>query len=105
MIFVRAERSKKELVQQFLLSLYDGTPKKYPRGDMLFFIPVTSKLENDYTNEQRAKYLYNHLTFLGDEDCMAVYGLACLTNEVMLKDGSTITVRTLIKSLPASPGM
>jgi hypothetical protein len=105
MIFVRAEGSKKKLVQQFLLSLYDGTPKKYPRGDMLFFIPVTSKLENDYTNEQRAKYLFNHLTFLGDEDCMAVYGLACLTNEVMLKDGSTITVRTLIKSLPASPGM
>jgi hypothetical protein len=105
MIFVRAERSKKTLVQQFFLSLYDGAPKKYPRGDMLFFIPVTSNLENDYTNEQRAKYLFNHLTFLGDEDCMAVYGLACLSNEVTLIDGSTITVRTLLKSLPASPGM
>ncbi len=36
---------------------------------------------------------------------MAVYGLACLSNEVTLIDGSTITVRTLLKSLPASPGM
>jgi hypothetical protein len=56
MIFVRAECSKKEVVQEFFLNLYDGTPKKYPRGDMLFFIPVSSKLENDYTNEQRENF-------------------------------------------------
>jgi hypothetical protein len=105
MIFVRAEHSKKELVQDFFLTLYNGIPKKYPRGDMLFFIPVASKLENDYTDEQRTKYLFNHLTFIGDEDCMAVYDLASLTNEVTLKDGSIITVQTLLKSLPASPGM
>jgi hypothetical protein len=105
MIFVRAERSKKELVQEFLLNLYDGTPKKYPRGDMLFFIPVASKLENDYTDEQRAKYVFNHTTFVGDEDCMAIFGLVDLCSEVKLKDGSIITVRTLLKCLPASPGM
>jgi len=105
MIFVRAERSKKDVVQEFFLDLYDGTSKKYPRGDMLLFIPVSSKLENDYTDEQRNKYLFNHITFLGDEDCMAIYGLTNLNNEVVLKDGSTITVRTLLKSLPASPGM
>jgi hypothetical protein len=45
------------------------------------------------------------MTFIGDEDCMAIYGLAKLTNEVTLKDGSIITVCTLFKSLPASPGM
>ncbi len=105
MIFVRTERSKKEVVQTFFLELYDGTPKKYPRGDMLFFIPITSKLDNDYTDEQRLKYLFNHSTFIGDEDCMSIHGLASLDNEVILKDGSTITVRTLLKSLPASPGM
>jgi transcription termination factor NusB len=105
MIFVRAERSKKEIVQAFFRELYDGTPKKYPRGDMLFFIPITSKLENDYTDEQRLKYLFNHSTFIGDEDCIAIHGLADLDNDVTLKDGSTITVRTLLKSLPASPGM
>jgi hypothetical protein len=105
MIFVRAERSKKELVQEFLLNLYDGTPKKYPRGDVLFFIPVASKLEHDYTDEQRTKYIFNHTTFVGDEDCMAIFGLADLCNEVKLKDGSIIAVRTLLKCLPASPGM
>jgi len=105
MIFVRAERSKKELVQNFLLNLYDGTPKKYPRGDMLFFIPIASKLENDYTDEQRAKYVFNHTTYVGEEDCMAILGLANLSNEVKLKDRSIITIRTLLKCLPASPGM
>jgi hypothetical protein len=105
MIFVRAERSKKELVHEFFLELYDGTPKKYPRGDILLFIPVTSKLEADYTNEQRAKYLFNHTTYIGDQDCAAILGLSDLNNEVTLKDGSIITVRTLLKSLPASPGM
>jgi hypothetical protein len=35
MIFVRSERSKKTQAQDFFLSLYDGTPKEYPRGDML----------------------------------------------------------------------
>ena len=43
MIFIRSERSKKEEATQFFLKLYDGTPKQYPRGDMLFFIPVSSK--------------------------------------------------------------
>jgi len=105
MIFVRAERSKKEEVRKFFLDLYDGTPKKYPRGDMLLFIPVTSKLESDYTDNQRTKYLFNHTTYLGDQDCIAIFGLNNLTNEVTLKDGSIITVRTLLKSLPASPGM
>lgn len=105
MIFVRAERSKRVLVQEFFLEMYDGTPKKYPRGDMLFFIPVTSKLNEDYTDEQRAKYLFNHVTYLGNEDCTAIIGLADIMNEVQLKDGSVITVRTLLKSLPATPGM
>jgi hypothetical protein len=72
---------------------------------MLFFIPFSSKLENNYTDEQRTKSLFNHTTFIGNEDCMAIYGLASLSNKVMLKDGSTITICTLLKSLPASPGM
>jgi hypothetical protein len=52
MIFVRSERSKKEETTKFFLKLYDGTPKRYPRGDMLFFIPVASKLEAEYTDAQ-----------------------------------------------------
>jgi hypothetical protein len=105
MIFIRVERSKKDLVRNFFLELYDGTSKKYPRGDMFFFIPVASKLEIDYTDTQHEKFLFNHMTYLGEEDCMAIAGLADLDTEIKLKDNSIITIRTLLKSLPASQGM
>jgi hypothetical protein len=42
---------------------------------------------------------------ISDQDCTAIFGLADLNTEVTLKDGSVITLRTLLKSLPASPGM
>jgi hypothetical protein len=105
MIFILAERSKKDLVRNFFLELYGGSSKKYPRGDMFFFIPVASKLEIDYTDTQREKFLFNHMTYLGEEDCMAIAGLADLDTEVKLKDNSIITIRTLLKSLPACQGM
>jgi hypothetical protein len=105
MIFVRSERSKKEEATQFFLKLYDGTPKRYPRGDMLFFIPVSSKLEAEYTDTQRAKYLFNHQAYLGDEDCFAIHGLSDLDTKLILKDGKSATIHTLLKSLPAPKGM
>ena len=71
MIFVRSATN-------FFLKLYDGTPKRYPRGDMLFFIPVTSKLEAEYTDAQCNKYIFNHQAYLGEEDCFAIFGLANL---------------------------
>jgi hypothetical protein len=105
MIFVRSERSKKDEATKFFLKLYDGTPKRYPRGDMLLFIPVTSKLDAEYTDTQRAKYLFNHQAYLGDEDCFAIFGLSNLETLLTLKDGKLTTIRTLLKSLPASEGM
>jgi len=105
MIFVRSERSKKEEATKFFLKLYDGTPKRYPRGDMLLFIPVTSKLDAEYTDAQRAKYLFNHQAYLGDEDCFAIFGLSNLETLLTLKDGKLTMIRTLLKSLPASEGM
>jgi len=104
-IFVHSERSKKELARDFFLSLYDGTPKEYPRGDMLLFIPVASKLEDEYTDEQQTKFLFNHNSYLGEEDCTAIFGLADLNGEVTLTDGTIITLCTLLKSPPASQGM
>jgi hypothetical protein len=105
MIFMRSERSKREEATKFFLKLYDGTPKRYPRGDMLFFIPVTSKLEAEYTDAQRSKYLFNHQAYLGDEDCLTIFGLADLETKLILKDGRPATIRTLLKSLPATEGM
>lgn len=105
MIFIRSERSKKEEATNFFLKLYDGTPKRYPRGDMFFFIPVTSKLEVEYSDAQRTKFLFNHQAYLGDEDCFVIFGLSDLETNVTLKDGKMVTIRTLLKSLPASAGM
>jgi hypothetical protein len=105
MIFVRSERSKRDEATQFFLKLYDGTPKRYPRGDMLFFIPVTSKLELEYTDAQRSKYLFNHQAYLGDEDCLTIFGLVDLETKITIKDGRQATIRTLLKSLPATEGM
>jgi hypothetical protein len=51
MIFVTTECSKVDLVREVLQNLYDGTPKAYPRGDMLFFIPLRGN--DPYTPEQR----------------------------------------------------
>jgi hypothetical protein len=105
MIFVQSERSKKEEATKFFLSLYDGTPKRYPRGDMLFFIPVTSKLEDDYTDAQRVKFIFNHTAYLGEEDCTAIFGFTDINTQILLKDGKQVALRTLLKSLPASTGM
>jgi hypothetical protein len=72
---------------------------------MLFFIPATSKLEAEYTDAQRAKYLFNRQTYLGDEDCLAIFGLSDLNTKITLTDGRLVAIRTLLKSLPASTGM
>ena len=72
---------------------------------MLFFIPVSSNLEGDYTDAQREKYLFNHQAYLGDEDCFVIFGLSDLDTKVTLTDGKPATIRTLLKSLPASDGM
>lgn len=105
MIFVRCERSKHQEAREFFMKLYDGTPRKYPRGDMLFFIPITARLTDEYTDAQRAKYLFNHQSYTGDEDCEAIVGSKPLNTGVTLQDGTIVTIRTLLKSLPAEPGM
>ena len=72
---------------------------------MLFFIPVTSKLEDDYTDAQRVKFIFNHTAYLGEEDCTAIFGFTDINTQILLKDGKQVALRTLLKSLPASTGM
>jgi hypothetical protein len=50
MIFVSAERSKQDIVREAFKEIYDGKAKTYPRGEMLYFIPVC--LGEQYTEEQ-----------------------------------------------------
>jgi hypothetical protein len=49
LIFVHAEHSKKQEAGSALQEIYDGSSEAYPRGDILLFVSVMSKLEDDYT--------------------------------------------------------
>jgi hypothetical protein len=86
-----------------LQKLYDGTPKAYPHGDMLFFIPL--KGNDPYTVEQHNKFIFNHETYLGTDDVIAIHGLTDLNTKITLKGGKVTDIRTLLKSLPATTGM
>jgi hypothetical protein len=105
MIYVRAERSKKEDARKIMQKIYDGTKKQYPRGDMMLFIPIISKLEDEYSPDQRDKFIFNHERFLGDEDCTAIFGLCDLNNVLTLKNNSKVSIRTLLKGIPSHPAM
>jgi hypothetical protein len=103
MIFVATECSTIELVREALQILYDRTSKAYPRGDMLFFIPL--KGNDPYSPEQRTKFIFNHETYLGTEDVIAIHGLNDLNTEITLKGGKVTDIHTLLKSLPATTGI
>lgn len=96
MIFVRAERSKKDEARKVLQELYDSTPKAYPQGKMLLFIPVKSRLEEGYTPSQRDKFLFHHNKYLGMEDCMAIFSFKDLNTMIMLKTGVKVTLHMLL---------
>lgn len=103
MIFVTTERSKQDIVREIFKTIYDGSPKVYPRGEMLLFIPTRNG--EQYSNEQRDKFIYNHEAYLGDEEISAIHGLRDLNTQITLKGGKSTTLRTLLKSLPATAGM
>jgi hypothetical protein len=103
MIFVSTERSKQETVREIFKIIYDGTAKTYPRGEMMLFFPTRNG--DQYTPEQRERIIFNHETYLGEEEVTAIHGLQNLNTEITLKGGKTTTIRTLLKSLPATDGM
>jgi hypothetical protein len=103
MIFVTAERSKQDAVREIFKTIYDGSPKAYPRGDMMLFIPTRNG--EQYSNEQRDKIIFNHEQYLGEEEVTAIHGLQDLNTNIVLKGGKSTTIRTLLKSLPSTEGM
>jgi len=96
---------QKGQARKVLQDLYDGTPKVYPRGEMLLFISIKSRLEEDYTLSQRDKFLFNHNKYLGTEDCMAIFGFKDINTMITLKTGVKVTLHTLLKSIPGALGM
>jgi len=70
---------------------------------MLLFIPLSNTIH--YDNLYRQKIIFNHEQYLGEEDILAIHGLANLDTTLTLKDQQVITLRILLKSLPATQGM
>jgi hypothetical protein len=85
MLFVTAEKSKQNELTKFFRELYDGSPKEYPNGAMMIFIPLTEGTV--YSPEERQKFIYNHECFLGDEAATCIGGLQDLNNTVKLRNG------------------
>jgi hypothetical protein len=70
---------------------------------MLLFFPI--KTGEMYDQDQRTKYIYNHETYLGNEDVTSIHGLHDLNTEITLKGGTTTSIRMLLKSGPVTQGM
>jgi hypothetical protein len=103
MALSKAQWNIPSVLTAFFKSLHDGVPKEYPTGDMLLFIPMNEHMQ--YCAEYRMKLIYNHKAFVGNEEAITINGLQNLNKKVKLKDGKEITIRLLLKSLPAMTGM
>jgi len=103
MLFASAEKSKQDLISTLLKRIYDGTPKIYPNGYMMLFVPIQEIMNS--TPEFRTKIAFNHEKFIGEEALFSIGGLNDLNTLIKLKNGTQVSVRTLLQSIPASEGM
>jgi len=106
-LFVSAEVSKMEKLTDFFSSLYDGSAKRYPYCTPLLFVPL---YRCTLSSEFRAQLIRMHKDRIGDEvTATTIKGWKSLASSILLQapDGSTerSTVKELLLSLPASPGM
>jgi hypothetical protein len=70
---------------------------------MMLFIPL--KESTHYSPEYRAKILFNHDKFNGDEAAFFIGRLKVLKTPIKLKNGLIVSLQALLKGFPASPGM
>jgi hypothetical protein len=103
MLFVSSEKSKQQELVEHFKRLYDGSKKSYPNGSMMVFIPINdgSLASSTY----RDKIYYNHEKSTGDETVFSIGGLNDMKTIIKIKGNHTVSLRTLLKSLPASTGM
>jgi len=103
MIFIHTEKSKQQEVAKVFSEIYDGTSKAYPNGIMLLFIPLHDNVRHDAAYRQ--KVIYNHEQYLGDEEGITIFGLQDIDMVTTLKNQQHITIRMLLRCLPATQGM
>jgi hypothetical protein len=73
MLFISTKKSKQQEVIRLMKLIYDGTPKFYPNGYMMLFVPI-----QDITNSTpafRAKIVFNHKKFIRNEALFSIGGL------------------------------
>jgi len=103
MLFVSAEKSKQEEIVNLFKSIYDGSLKEYPNGSMMLFIPLQ---ENAHTSPNYcSKILFNHDKFHVKEAVVCIGGWNNLKTMVTLRNGRAVSIQSLLKGFPASPGM
>jgi hypothetical protein len=82
------KKSKQQEVIRLMKLIYDGTPKSYPNGYMMLFVPI-----QDITNSTpafRAKIVFNHKKIIGNEALFSIGGLNDLNTLVTLKNGKRL---------------
>jgi hypothetical protein len=70
---------------------------------MMAFIPLNDGVK--YSDEYRRKLILYHESYIGNEEAISIRGLKDLQQRVTISTGDVITVRELLKLLPAAPGM
>ena len=106
-LFVSAEVSKMEKLTNFFSSLYDGSAKRYPYCAPFLFVPL---YRCNLSSEFRMQLIRMHNDRIGEAlTAITIKGWRSLNSLVQLQalDGGTTssTVKELLLSLPASPGM
>jgi hypothetical protein len=69
---------------------------------MLFIPPIDG---HQPSSKFRAKILFNHLQFQGEDAAFSIGGFQDLKNMIKPCNGNTVSLCTLIKRIPASNGM
>jgi hypothetical protein len=103
MLFITGEKSRQNEIAAYFCTLYDETPKEYPNGAMMMFIPLNKG--TIYTPEECTPYIFNNKSFLGDEAALCIGSLEDINTKIRLKNDQTITIHTLLKSIPMTQGM
>jgi hypothetical protein len=70
---------------------------------MMLFIPLYDNIQHEPAYRQ--KVIYNHERYIGDEEAICIHGLQDFNMTVTLKDGQHVTLRMLLRSIPATLGM
>jgi hypothetical protein len=103
MLFDSDEKSRQDDVMCLFKLVCDGTPKKYPNGYIMLFIPIQDLINS--TPEFQSKITFNHKRYICEEAMFSIGGLNDLNTIVTLKNEKKVSIRTLLQSIPASEGM